>query len=258
MTDPLGDLLARARTKARGRLGAAVAIACASHASVGVAVASKHGGASRDTAPVQEVSAVFEDPPPPAPAPEDEARPLQIAAPSPAVAKSHVSGARSAAPPAAAGAVLTANDDAPADFTGDVVVGSAETYAGGATSPVGTGAHRGSAAAAADATPAPTAAPPSPDTPNQSRLPRLAGGASWSCPFPVEADGRGIDDAVVRLRVEVGADGRVVRAVVISDPGSGFGREAAACARSKRFDAARDRQGRPVAGQALVSVRFHR
>jgi len=99
--------------------------------------------------------------------------------------------------------------------------------------------------------------PAAPRAPTRIRA-RLAGGASWSCPFPVEADGRGIDDAVVRLRVEVGADGRVVRAVVISDPGSGFGREAAACARSKRFDAARDRQGRPVAGQALVSVRFHR
>jgi len=81
---------------------------------------------------------------------------------------------------------------------------------------------------------------------------------SWSCPFPPEADEKGIDSAVVTLSIDVSAEGNVMNVTVDRDPGSGFGRVAASCARSKRFLAAEDRDGKRVHGRSRVNVRFQR
>jgi TonB family protein len=67
-----------------------------------------------------------------------------------------------------------------------------------------------------------------------------------------------MDAAVVRLSIEVEANGAVRSVVVESEPGSGFGREAAQCARAKRFQPALDRNGTPVPGSSRVNVRFER
>jgi len=93
---------------------------------------------------------------------------------------------------------------------------------------------------------------------DRSRIPVLAGGAHWDCPFLDEADGAGIESAVVGLEVRVAADGRVESITVSRDPGSGFGREARRCALSRRWSAALDRAGSPISRTTAVNVRFER
>jgi periplasmic protein TonB len=91
---------------------------------------------------------------------------------------------------------------------------------------------------------------------DRSRRPVLAGGASWDCPFPPEAEERGIDQASVSLSIEVAADGGVLAATVTSDPGCGFGREAHRCALHQRWSPGLDRWGAPIRAVAHVNVRF--
>jgi len=91
-----------------------------------------------------------------------------------------------------------------------------------------------------------------------SRAAQLAGGSTWECPFPLEADDAGVDHAVVSLRIEVAADGHVLSANATRDPGHGFVREARRCALSKRWSAGLDRAGQPVNSTTVVNVRFER
>jgi len=63
---------------------------------------------------------------------------------------------------------------------------------------------------------------------------------------------------VVTLRISVGPDGAATAVAIAADAGHGFGREARACAFSKSYVPALDREGRPVAGTSLVNVRFDR
>ena len=144
--------------------------------------------------------------------------------------------------------------DEPVDLTGNTIVqGNADSYAGGFTATNGTGtgavAQMPSPTGAPGGTgPARAAPPPPPPTPDRSRAASLGGGAEWSCPFPPEADTAQIDEAYVTLQVDVGADGSPSAVRVVSDPGSGFGREARRCALAKRFQAALDHDGNPVSG----------
>jgi protein TonB len=101
------------------------------------------------------------------------------------------------------------------------------------------------------------AAPP-PPAEDRSRPIGLVGGSSWSCPFPPEADADQIDSAVVGVQVSVRPDGGAVSATILTDPGHGFARAARACALARRYQAARDRTGAPVAATSLVNVRFER
>lgn len=257
-------LVGSSRAPSRVRFGGIVLVALASHLGVGVAAASIPHAAhppSRQT----EIQALPEEPPPPpppespppAPEPPPAAAPPVAAAPPPAAPPPPA-----AAPlPAAAANVMTAPADAPVDMTGGMVVGSAETYGGGAVSATGTSTGvgaRGSAPNGTTRVASPPPPPPVPKGPDRSRPPRLAEGVSWSCPFPPEADEKGIDDAVVGLAIEVGESGALVNVTVERDPGNGFGRVAASCARSKRFSPAEDHDGKPVAGRSRVNVRFHR
>jgi protein TonB len=62
-------------------------------------------------------------------------------------------------------------------------------------------------------------------------------------------------EAVVRASLTIDAEGRVVRAVVTSDPGHGFGEAATRLARRYRFKPARV-DGRPVATEISFTIRF--
>jgi periplasmic protein TonB len=162
-------------------------------------------------------------------------------------------------PPAQAAKVLTQREDptAPADFTNSIVVGNAETYAGGTSASNGLTAR--AVAVVGTGSPASTAtAKASVAGPDLSKRARLAEGGSWSCPFPEEADSAQVDHAVVGLRIAVSSSGAATEIQVTQDPGNGFGREARACARSKRYATALDRDGLAVPGTILVNVRFDR
>jgi protein TonB len=199
-----------------------------------------------------EVTEAPPEPPPPPPAqPEPEPPP-----PPPTAAKAPPTHAPRAAPaPAAASAspLITAPEEA-VNFGDSFVVGNASTYGGGKVASGGTAQH-GAPGGVATGVRGGTGREPAGDL---SRAPTLAGGASWDCPFPLEADEAHIDHAVVGLRVEVAADGGVRRVTAIRDPGNGFGREARHCAERKRWSPGADRTGRPAPGVALVNVRFDR
>lgn len=184
------------------------------------------------------------------PPPEPKTVP-PVAAPRPATP------ATEAPPPALAkvGQVLAASDDV-VDFGDRFDSGRATASAGGVSQASGTSdravqkmtARSGGIAGSSGKGP----------VVDRSRPPTLAGGFAWDCPFPVETEGAGIDQAVVGLRVEVGRQGEVRRVTVTSDPGDGFGRVARRCAASKRWTPGLDRDGAPVESVAVVRVRFQR
>jgi periplasmic protein TonB len=191
------------------------------------------------------------EPPPPEPPPPEP--PSKVIAPSPRP----VEPTPEAPPPEAAqaGQVLAAAEEV-VDFGDTFVAGQGTTYAGGVTENGGTRARAvRDANARAGGVPGGTGTNLAGDL---SRPPRLAGAAEWDCPFPIEADDAGIDDAVVTLRVDVGIDGKVTSAVASSDPGHGFGREARRCALRKRWSPGLDRAGRPIDATSVVNVRFQR
>lgn len=95
-------------------------------------------------------------------------------------------------------------------------------------------------------------------TGDRSRAAGLAEGRNWDCPFPQEAEDEGVENARVTLQVQIGADGSMQKAVVVSDPGFGFGQEARRCAMRRRWLSQLDRTGAPVAGHATVVVNFVR
>lgn len=161
-------------------------------------------------------------------------------------------------PPAAAQAAEVLDAKAEAVDFGDMVVGTGDAFAGGTTDSKGTSTTAVRDTAARGAAPPPVVRAPAAPAVDLSRPPQLAGGARWDCPFPLEADDAGLDHAVVTLRVDVGSDGGVQRVSIVSDPGNGFGREARRCAGSKRWQAAVDRTGHPLAAAATVNVRFDR
>ncbi|HET8932463.1 MAG TPA: hypothetical protein VFN67_03440 [Polyangiales bacterium] len=188
-------------------------------------------------------------PPPPQAAPAPAAKPV-VRAPKPTPAPP-----KEAPPPAAAasGKVLAAEA---VDFGDSFVMGKAASHAGGVSANTGTSQQAvHDKNAQANGVQGGTGKNPAADA---TRAPALASGLQWDCPFPVEADDAGIDAAVVGLRVEVAADGRVREARALSDPGHGFAREARRCALSKRWAPGLDRAGNPTIGVALVNVRFER
>lgn len=225
--------------------------------------------AQPDAAAVQEIEIAPEEPPPPPQAPPEDTPEVEQkqAAPAPAARPAAATVAKetpSPAPPARAGQVLTAEPrpDEPVDLTGNAMVqGAYDSYAGSATAPGGTGDAPGTRPVGPRAGTGPLLGvpAPAPRPVDCSRVASLSGGTDWSCPFPAEADSAEIDDAVVVLQVDVGADGAATAVQVRSDPGHGFGREARRCALSKRYATALDRDGIPVPGATRpFQVRFSR
>lgn len=162
-----------------------------------------------------------------------------------------------------AAAVLSRSEDSeqPLDFTDSIVTGTATSYAGGITEAAGAG-H------AAARSPGSHSAPGSIGTSRASagssmeqdlsRAPSVLGGLAWNCPFPPAADVDGVDHAQVAIRVEVDANGRPLRVLILSDPGHGFAGAARACALGKRWTPGADRFGRASASGINLNVRFVR
>jgi protein TonB len=227
--------------------------ACILHVTIG-SVLPRHGRTERAPARAATQLVDIDPPPPPPPPPAEEPPP---AAPATPAARAPAA----APPPAQAAAVLTQKEDpsAPADLTNTIVVGAGETYVGGTSSAHGSSQRTVTVASTATtgtgAGPSPVAPAAGPD---RSQRARLAEGGAWSCPFPAEADVVALDHAVVTLRITVDPTGAATAVAIAADPGHGFGREARACALSKRYAPALDREGRPIAGTSLVNVRFDR
>ncbi len=170
---------------------------------------------------------------------------------------------RSPTPPpspetARAAAVVAREPDpgAPVDLTGDAIVtGQATAYAGGVTSSSGTRASPGRTGPPATATGDGAVATTALDRAGSVSLES----EKWSCPWPTEADNEQIDEQTVILRVVVDATGAAEKAMVLSDPGHGFGPAAVACALRTRFVPARGRGGEAVkATSPPIRVRFTR
>lgn len=162
--------------------------------------------------------------------------------------------ARTPQPPAApAQAAQVIASDAPVDLTGDTfITGSANAYAGGATTSTGTSTTPVSRALD---TPAPTPTPAS----TAAVQPVSLTSGQWQCPWPAAALAQDLYEQFVILRAWVRADGSVERASVISDPGYGFGPAAIACALHTRFNPARNARGEALrALSPPIRVRFTR
>jgi protein TonB len=156
-----------------------------------------------------------------------------------------------AAPPPA---ILTAQDlpDAPVDMTDSVLVGTAATVIGGevrsGASGDGTGAGVRASVPIEERSSRPTLGQPV----------RLLGDPDWACPFPREAEADGTNHAEATLRIDVDREGLISRVTVVDAPKAEFGREAEACARRRRWAAARNPEGFPIAGSIAVRLRFDR
>ncbi len=187
--------------------------------------------------------------------------PLPVAPPEPQTLPRPSAPVPRAAPAAAAAAqVLTQQPSAPeeiVEFDASLVQGTGVTYAGGVSATAGRSleAVRDPGARAAGIV---GGTGTDDRVIDRSRAPVLAGGAAWDCPFPREAEFDGVDSAVVTLSVRVSRAGSVEDVSIAEDPGSGFGREAMRCARSKRWAPGLDRAGNPVAMTSRIKVRFIR
>ena len=80
---------------------------------------------------------------------------------------------------------------------------------------------------------------------------------NWNCPFPPEAAGVNLEK--VNIAVTVSPQGKPIDVQVLSNSGSGFGREAQRCAlKNKTYVPALDRNGTPVTGTFPIVVTFER
>jgi outer membrane biosynthesis protein TonB len=180
--------------------------------------------------------------PPETPVAEREAPVPPPAAPEPVAPPSEP-------PPAAqAGQVVAADSNAAAAF--NVATGAGGGYVGGTTSASGTGtrANHTGQVGVGDGNGLSHARPPQLHSRN------------WPCGWPSEPDDLDLDEAFVTVRATVGANGEVTDVEVLSDPGHGFAKRAALCARSRvSFDAALDAAGTKVAGKTPpLRIRFVR
>jgi protein TonB len=261
--DTLLDRIAQLAGHRRGFRLAVVGAACAHAGLVSVLGDARPQSPRPWTNAVSELMIELPEPEsPPIPSPPEPPRAPDTAR-SRAPAARHEHPAPAAPQPARAAAVLTQSEDneQPVDFTDSIVVGAATTYAGGITQADGTSARAVRAAGNSRATKSTT--PSSGNTasgtgPDFSRMPAVLGGSAWSCPFPPEADADSVNHAQVAIRVEVDANGRTTRVLVLSDPGHGFAAAARACALGQRWTPGADRSGRPTSSGINLNVRFVR
>jgi periplasmic protein TonB len=219
---------------------------------VGAQAIERTSAASSGTMPQEvDIQAEVVPPPPPPPTAKPEDKP-EVPRLAPHEAPPPPS-------PAQAAKVLTREPDPnePVDLTGDTIVtGNADAFAGGTTASNGTSKTAVRTLAPVEKPPRPAAGAPPPV--DLSRSPRLAGGLTWDCGFPPEADALQIDEAYVSIELDVKADGTVAAARVSNDPGHGFGHLARGCALPKMFDPALDREGHPVASTKAFRIHFTR
>lgn len=202
--------------------------------------------------------------PPPEPPPAVEpapVEPLRPAARAPTPRAQAKAPSAAPAPPAAAGNLHTAKEDAPTDSepVRFAVDATGAGYGFGVVAVGGSGNQRGGTGTAQ--APAPVAAVASDGGGAQLRRfavpPRLDEADPCRGFFPDQAS---VDRGEVTLKLIVSSQGRVERATVLSEQptNQGFGKSAIQCLRQKRFVPAQDEQGRPQAAEAPVAVRFSR
>lgn len=169
--------------------------------------------------------------------------------------------------PAAAGALHTANEDAPS--TSEPVRFAVDPHGAafgfGTVVQGGQGTGRGGVGAARQAVPQAAAGAATTGRGNHDSAqlrhfavpPRLDESDPCRGYFPSMATA---DRAEVTLRLVVSAQGVVLRASVLNEQPSsqGFGDAAVRCLRSKRFVPARNEDGQPQKSEAPVAVRFRR
>ncbi len=207
---------------------------------------------------------------PPEPAPEvDEkgARDMTSPTPEPTSAQqsapAHEAEASmdAAVSPAQAGELIAAEPSGPVDLTDSTfVTGQASSYVGGATARTGRGnkARQVADVERRDTNSVAKSGAPTQKRSSQARPVQLPGGR-WSCAWPKAALDQDIYEQYVVLRVHVRSDGSVQDVTLESDPGSGFGPAAMACAKSTRFAPALDEAGNAVAATSPpIRVRFTR
>lgn len=256
----------------RGALGVGLVGAVLVH--VGIVFAAVAQPAPAHAAPPP-VEIEIETPAPPKEEPPKEEAKEEPKAPE---AKAEPTAAPQAPPPAAppaakAGALLTANDDAPkakgeepVSFVTDPnggAYGSGVVQKGGTAEVGAEGAKAGSVGTTPGAPPAPKAGPPAPkgDTlvaaADLSRAPKLAEADACKGYFPSTAD----DDAGdATLLVVVKPSGQVASATVLGETpaGQGFGAAARTCLLKKTFVPALDKSGNAVSTATKVHLRFSR
>ena len=191
--------------------------------------------------------------PPPAEPPPSETPPAAPTEPTtPPTPRARI---KVGAAPAQAGKVVSAAPGA-LDLTGDVFVqGQGSAYAGGATTPGGTGT--GPVPQVGTPPQVPPAKPAAPARSKASSVSLRSG--QWSCAWPDEAISLPLDEMTATIRVTVRADGTVESSEVVQDPGDGFAAAALRCARATRFTPATDPEGRPIrAASPPIRVHFYR
>jgi periplasmic protein TonB len=189
----------------------------------------------------------IEPPPPPAQPPP--------AAPTPSAAArvprpTSIRRTAPSAPAQTAQVIAQAPVAEPADLTASsFVVGKAATYAGGASTSSGTSNRAVDGRVIA----------PAAGDPGSRRRSVSLDESAWSCPWPPEAEGAEIHQEVVVLRVSVRSNGTADEVKIVSDPGSGFGPAARACALRTHFRPALDDGGAAIAAWSPpIRVRFVR
>jgi periplasmic protein TonB len=181
--------------------------------------------------PVTTIAAPEPPPPPPPQPPPPEPPPVQAQRTPPAAAQT--------------AKALTRSDDskAPVDLSDfDLVVGHAESYAGGVSSATGTNTSAVSTLAARGSVP--VARPRS----SQART-AMPGRADWSCAWPEAEDQSDRREARVAIRVTVATDGRPEKVEVVGSPEASFAEAARVCALRERFTPGLDGEGRRVQSQ---------
>ena len=213
--------------------------------------------------PPEESLIAPKEPPPSAPEEVSDASPPAPAKPPPSRANEQ----HRRAPPAAAGKILAADPHAPVDLVDSTfLTGQGTSYAGGVTSASGTGTQAGGHGKAK--------APPKEPKKTEKRTPKRTPSGrddrsrpvqmrpgEWHCAWPSAALDESFHEQVVVLRVRVDAQGKLIDARLIDDPGRGFGEAALACARAQRdrFTAARNSLGAAIgAWSPPIRVRFYR
>jgi len=158
-------------------------------------------------------------------------------------------------PPAQAGKLVAVQPESSLDFTDQsIVTADHAKFAGGVTAPSGTNTD-----AVRTSTVDPNARPGGPQGEGSlARSVRLPA-RNWHCPWPKEAEMLGITEQTVVIRVMVDETGASKTVTLLADPGHGFGNATVACARTAKFEPARDEDGRPYAATSPpIRVRFTR
>jgi hypothetical protein len=198
-------------------------------------------------------------PPPPVDEPKEEDQPKEVVTTKPVEQNPYdkVESKPNNPTPDSAQAGDVLHDDT-VDFTGDgFVTGSATTYAGGKTTRDGKKKKEerigGPGGGGTGQDP-----PPKPPV-DLSRGITLAGSKEWSCPtWPAEADAQQVDEWHVTIEVTVGPDGRAQNVVIVKDGDYGFGAAARTCAMKQSYNAALDRDGKPMIAKKQWRVLFER